>query len=432
MNIIRNSLRLARKDLKILFKDKGQLAVLFVLPLVLALFLGSQGATARELASPTGESRLLIRACIVNEDQGPYGAQVEEILQDIHPLRILRSPSVDRADKLVADGEAAAAIIIPADFSTTINTNQPTIVKLIKDPTRQAEAQAVAGILKEVLTELSIQAEVGYGIRAVYEKTGSLEGADPEFARAVQAQTMGVVWTAVQEIRQNPAIVVQREDLAREERLLPISGIVFGYVMPMFATMFAFFLVGFMAASILKEKEAGSFRRLLAAPVHPATIIIGKMLAFIGVVFVQMLVLFGICCLLFDMPLGDSPVALLLLTLALALTATSLGMLVGSVARTSKQAENIGMLLGFVLFFAAGFINAFSLRITGTNVEIGLPTEGFSYYLSQLTPHAHALNGYLKLILFGAGFAEIIPNILALLGFAAIFFVVAIWRFKFD
>jgi len=432
MNIIRNSLRLARKDLKILFKDKGQLAVLFVLPLVLALFLGSQGATARELASPTGESRLLIRACIVNEDQGSYGAQVEEILQDIHPLRILRSPSVDRADKLVADGEAAAAIIIPADFSTTINTNQPTIVKLIKDPTRQAEAQAVAGILKEVLTELSIQAEVGYGIRAVYEKTGSLEGADPEFARAVQAQTMGVVWTAVQEIRQNPAIVVQREDLAREERLLPISGIVFGYVMPMFATMFAFFLVGFMAASILKEKEAGSFRRLLAAPVHPATIIIGKMLAFIGVVFVQMLVLFGICCVLFDMPLGDSPVALLLLTLALALTATSLGMLVGSVARTSKQAENIGMLLGFVLFFAAGFINAFSLRITGTNVEIGLPTEGFSYYLSQLTPHAHALNGYLKLILFGAGFAEIIPNILALLGFAAIFFVVAIWRFKFD
>jgi len=375
---------------------------------------------------------LLIQTYIVNEDQGPYGALVEEVLRDIQPLRIIRSASSDRADKLVADGEAAAAIIIPADFSTTIDSNQQTIIKVIKDPTRQTEAQVVAGILKEVLTEFNVRAEIEYGIRAVYEKTGALQGADPNTVLAAQAQTMGVIWTAVQEIRQNPAIAVQREDTVHEERLLPISGILFGYVMPMFATMFAFFLVGFMAASILKEKEAGSFRRLLAAPMAPATIIIGKMLAFIGVVFVQMLVLFGICRVFFDMPLGDSPLALFTLTLALALAATSIGMLVGSLARTSKQAETIGMLLGFVLMFASGFINAFSFSVTGTNVDIQIPSEGFSYYLSQLTPHVHAANGYMKLILFGGGFEDVIPNILALLGFAAIFLTVAIWRFRFD
>jgi len=393
---------------------------------------GGSGATVRKLASPTGESRLSIQTYVVNEDQGPYGLGVEEVLRDIQSLQILRSPSVDRADKLVADGEAAAAIIIPADFSTTIDANQPTVIKLIKGPTQQAEAQAVTGILKEVLTELNVRAEIDYGIRAVYEQTGALQGADPNAVRAAQAQTMGVIWTAVQEIRHNPAIAVQREDIAREERLLPISGIVFGYVMPMFATIFAFFLVGFMAASILKEKEAGSFRRLLAAPVQPATIIIGKMLAFIGVGFFQMLVLLGICRVFFDMPLGDSPVGLLTLTLALALAASSLGMLVGSLARTSKQADIIGTLLGFVLMFASGFISSFSFEITGTNVDIRLPSEGFSYYLSQLTPHAHAANGYMKLILFGADFADIVPNILTLLGFAAVFFVIAIWRFKFD
>jgi len=375
---------------------------------------------------------LLIQTYIVNEDQGPYGALVEEVLRDIQPLRIIRSSSFDRADKLVADGEAAAAIIIPTDFSPRIDSNQPTIVKVVKDPTRPAEAQAVTGILKEVLTEFNVRAEIEYGIRAVYEKTGALQGADPNAVLAAQAQTMGAIWTAVQEIRQNPAIAVQREDMAPEERLLPISGIVFGYVMPRFATIFAFFLVGFMAASILKEKEAGSFRRLLAAPMRPATIIIGKMLAFIGLVFLQMLVLFGICIIFFDMPLGDSPVALLTLTLALALAATSLGMLVASLVRTSKQAETIGMLLGFVLMFASGFINAFSFRVTGSNVDIQIPSEGFSYYLSQLTPHAHAANGYMKLILFGAGFEDVIPNILALLGFAVIFLTGAIWRFKFD
>lgn len=431
MNTIRSSLRIAWKDLKILYRDRGQLAVLFLLPLVLALFMGGAHATTRDLITTSGESRLSIKVRIVNEDQGPYGAQVEEVLRDIQPLQVSRSRSDDIADRLVADGEAAAAIIIPADFSASLDSNQPTRVRLIKDPTQQAQAQAVAGILNEVLTELSVRAEIEYGIQAVYHKTGVLEGADPKVARAAQAQTMGVIWTAVQEIRQNPAIAVEREDVTKEERLLPLSGVVFGCFMPMFATMFAFFMVGFMAESILKEKEAGSIRRLLAAPIHPAAIITGKMLAFMGVVFLQMLVLFGICRLFFAMPLGDSPLALFTLTLALSLAATGLGMLVGSFAQTSKQAGSIGMLLGFVLFFASGLLS-YSFSITGTVFELGLPSEGFSFYLSRLTPHAHAFEGYLELILQGAGLLDILPNILALLGFALVFFLLAMWRFKFD
>jgi ABC-2 type transport system permease protein len=430
MNVVRNTLKLAGKDLKILFKDRGQLAVLFALPLALALMLGGPYAGAKNLVTASGETKLSISAYVVNEDQGPYGAQVDEVLRSIQALRMLRSRSVDHADEKVADGEAPAAIIIPADFSARIDANQPTRIQLIKDPTRQAEAQVVAGILKEVLTELSVRAEIEYGIRAVYDKTGALEGADPEMARAVQAQTMGAIWTAVQEIRQSPAIVVQRQDLAGEERVLKASGVVFGFIMPLFSTMFAFFLVGIMAESILREKEAGSFRRLLAAPIHPGTVVAGKMVAFIGVVFLQMLVLFGICSVLFDMPLGD-PQGLLVLTLALALAATGLGMLLGSLAQTRKQAGGIGMLLGFVLWFASGF-TSFALDLTGGQIQFGVPIEGFRYYLSQLTPHAHAINGYYKLMIDGAGLVDILPNVLALLGFGVVFFLLGLWRFKFE
>jgi ABC-type multidrug transport system permease subunit len=243
---------------------------------------------------------------------------------------------------------------------------------------------------------------------------------------------MGVIWTAVQEIRQNPAISVQREDLAGEEKVFTVCGISFGVSMPVFATMFAFFLVGFMGESILKEKEAGSFRRLLAGPIHRGSIIAGKMLAFIGVVFLQMLVLFGICAVLFQMPLGESPLGLLALTLALALCTTGLGMLVGSLARTIKQAGSIGLLLGFGLYFASGYLSTFSITGSTGAVDLGLPSEGFRFYLSQLTPHAHAIDGYMKLFLDGAGLADIGPNILALLGLGVVFFLVAMWRFKFD
>jgi ABC-2 type transport system permease protein len=200
--------------------------------------------------------------------------------------------------------------------------------------------------------------------------------------------------------------------------------------MPVFSTMFAFFLIGFMAESIIKEKESGSFRRLLAAPIHPGTVITSKMLAFIVIVFLQMLLLFGICNLVFDMPLGD-PLGLLALTLALALAATGLGMLLGSLAQTKKQAGSIGMLLGFVLWFASGF-TSFTIDLTGGVLQAGIPMEGFKYYLSQITPHAHAINGYNKLIIDGANLGELLPNITALLGFAIVFLAVALWRFKFN
>ncbi|MGD8997900.1 MAG: ABC transporter permease [Anaerolineae bacterium] len=431
MNAIRNTLRMARKDLKLFFKDRGQLAILFVLPLVFALMLGATALPLRDPVRTGGESSLFIRAYILNEDQGPYGAQVEDVLRSIQSLRLLHARTAGGADEKVAAGEAPAAIIIPADFSARIDANQPARVQLIKDPMRQAEAQAVAGILNEVLTELSVRAEIEYGIRAVYAKAGTLEGADPAAARAAQAQTMGAIWTAVQEIRRNPAIAVQREDLVGEERVVTPSGVAFACIMPAFATMFAFFLIGTMAESILGEKEAGSFRRLLAAPMHPGTVVAGKMLAYIGVVFLQMVVLLGICAALLQMPLGRSPLGLVVLTLALALAATGLGMLLGAVAQTPKQAGSMGLLLGFVLAFASGFI-PMPIRITGGVAEVSLPSEGLGFYASQLTPHVHAYNAYLKLLLDGAGLADIWPNVVVLFGFGVVFLLLGLWRFKFE
>jgi ABC-2 type transport system permease protein len=418
---------MAKKDLKVLSKDKGQLFVLFLLPLLLALCFGAPAILANS-EGPAGESRLVIKAYIVNQDEGPYGEQVEAVLRDIQALRLLEARTVGVADEKVAEGEASAAIIIPADFSARIDANQPVRIQLIKDPTHQEEARAVAGILNEVLTELSVRAEVEYGIRAVYERTGVLEGADPELARAMQAQTMGTIWTAVQEIRQNPAIVVQREDLDGDEAEdLSLGGIVFAGYGPMFATVFAFFLTGTMAESILGERSTGSLRRLLAAPVHRGTIIASKMLAFVVVVFLQMLLLFGVGSLFFEMPLGHSPLGLLALTLALALAATGLGMLIGSLARTQKQAGAIGTILSFVLFFVSG---ALSSTITRTGIESGL--EGLRFYASQLTPHVYAFDGYSQLMFQGVGMVDILPNILALLGFGVVFFLLGLWRFRYE
>jgi ABC-2 type transport system permease protein len=155
------------------------------------------------------------------------------------------------------------------------------------------------------------------------------------------------------------------------------------------------------------------------------------MLAFVGAVFMQMLLLFGVGSVFFDMPLGDSPLGLLALTLALALAATGLGLLLGSIARTSKQAGIIGMLLGFVLLLASGILGV-SPSFTGSQADLGLPTEGLQFYISQLTPHVHAIDGYVKLALANAGVVDVLPNAFILLGFGVVFFLIGLWRFRYE
>jgi ABC-2 type transport system permease protein len=50
--------------------------------------------------------------------------------------------------------------------------------------------------------------------------------------------------------------------------------------------------------------------------------------------------------------------------------------------------------------------------------------------LAKITPHGWATTGFNKLMLFGADFGAVVPEMLALVGFAVIFGIIAIWRFR--
>ena len=420
MNVLMSTLAVTWKDLKVLFKDKGALAVLFVMPLLFAVIFGAPQQAANSMADPNAEDAPKVQAYVVNEDRGSYGADVVYALHGVKVLDIEESHSSDRADELVAEGEAPAAVIIPADFSQRISANEPTTVRIIKDPTQQEAATLVSGVLNSVLDELGVMAEIQYGIRAVLDDSGILDDADPASIRAVEAQNMGVIWTQVEEMRRAPLIGVTIENLAGEE--VKSEWNIFSFFMPAFATMFGFFLVGVMAKALMTEKEQGAFRRVLASPMHRGSIIAGKMLAYMLVVFMQVLLMFSVGKLIFDMPLGDSLAGLLLITLGVALAATSLGMLIGALSRTSEQADTLGFVIGAVLMVAGGCIAVGSIWVR---------SEGFTYTLTQLTPHGHALDGYLKLMAEGGRLVDVLPNVGILFAFAAAFFAVAMWRFKF-
>jgi len=298
--MIRNSLAVAWKDLLIVLKDKGALAVYFLMPLAFAAMLGMAFGNAGN-----EETTIEIAALLVNRDGGTYGAMLAEGLSDVDVLVLEEVVSAVEADETVASREVAAALVIPEDFSARIDAGEPAQVTLIKDPTKQDEAAIVAGIANQAMTEIGLVGELRYGIQAVLSENPEWEEAGPEMQQAVAAQTLGVMWTQVQAMRQNPVIAVRDEAVAGAEEMQPWDPIT--YYVPSFTVAFAFFLVGQMANTLLLEKEEGTFRRLMAAPMERGAIVVGKMLAYMGIVVLQVLVLFGVGRVVFDMSLGESP-----------------------------------------------------------------------------------------------------------------------------
>ena len=420
MNAISHILSVAWKEIQLIAKDRGSLAVLFLLPL---LFGSLYGSINLQMAGNGNDPTILLNICLVNEDAGIFGEEVAKALGGIDELEIETFDTVAEAEQRVAEGEAAAAIVIPADFTQQINAYTPTSIEVIVDPAQPESASIVTGIMNQVVAEVTIWGEVQYGIRTILDESGVLAEASAEVRRAVEAQNLGVIMTRLNEMRRNPAIVVTSEDLEGAQIEGGIT-LFFALMFPGFTVMFAFFTVGMSGASLLNEREAGTLRRLLAAPIPRGAIIAGKMLAYMMLVCLQVVVLFGVANVFFDMPLGKSPVALVLLTLVLALVATAMGMLVAALSKTAKQADNTGMVLGFVLAGIGGCIAMSPTPISRT--------EGFMSVLSKLTPHAHALEGYYSLMAENATCAQVLPEIGILLAMGVVFFLIATYRFKFE
>jgi ABC-2 type transport system permease protein len=416
--MLRNALAVAWKDLQVFVRDKGQLMVLFFLPLAMASLMGS-------IYSPRGGANggtPKLPIALVNHDGGPYGAQVAKTLQGIEALKVEDLGTSEEADRLVANSKALAAVVIPADFSRKVDAYEPGRIEIIVDPAQQQYASIITGIMKEVVTPVVLQGELQYGIRTVLSESQAYREADPQTRRAVEAQNLGVLMTQLLEMRENPLIVAQDESLARAKALRPSN--LFGIFVPDFTVMFAFFLTGTVAVSLFTEKEQGSLRRLLAAPMPRGAILAGKVLAHMVVVILQVLVLFGVATIIFRMPLGHSPLGLALVTLALALAATSLGMLIGALSRSRRQADGLGMVLGFVLGGLGGCIQVGLTPLFRTKGPLGT--------LSQFTPHAHALEAFFRLMLEGGGVVDILPQVGILVGMGLLFLLVAIWRFRFE
>jgi ABC-2 type transport system permease protein len=413
MDTIRKAFAVAIKEIRVFSADRGVLFTMFLLPLLIGFFTTSMFAG--------GTSGIQLPTIIVNQDSGGYGETISKTLAGIEQLELLALEAVEDAEQKVATGEYLAAVVIPADFTQRIDAYQPSQVSVIVDPAQASYARIVTTIMEEVNGALSIQGEIRYGIREVLSEMGFDETNDPSLVRAAQAQVEGVLFTQMQRMQTDNPILIESETLSGNQVFYWENA--FSLVLPAMTVMFAFFVVPSLSATLIKEKEDGSLRRLIAAPLPRSALIGGKMLGYLLVVLIQVALIFGIGVVFLDMPLGKSPLALIIVTIALGLTATTLGMLVAATARSMDQATSIGLLIVFALGFLGGSLTPGAPLYRG---------EGLLATISRYTPQAQAQLAYFGVLIQNAGLVDVLPYIIYMLGLSAVLFLLAVWRLRFE
>lgn len=402
------------KDLKILFKDFGGVALLFLMPL---MFIIVMSTALYGLFDDTTDANPHLLP-VVNLDLGQYSAEVIAALDSIDGIEVETTwegatLTRDLAEALVANGDHSVIVVFPGDFSEQIaaraeNGEATATIELITDPAASVQFIApiqgmVFGAAERVAETQVAQAQIASSLNSAFAQLPA------EMRPPTDRIAVGV----------NGGSVIDLQQVAPAEVNITVYPDTYQQNVPGYTVLGVFFIVGSMAGSILEEKRQGTFRRLLVAPLSKPILLAGKILPYYLVNLIQIALMFGTAHLLFGMSIGD-PVALAAISMALASAATGLGIMLAALGKTEAQVSGLTTLLTLTLSALGGCLMPTSIM------------PSFLRTISQFTPHSWAMQGFQDVLVRGYGLAGILPEAGILLGFAAVFFAIGVWRFRFD
>ena len=170
--------------------------------------------------------------------------------------------------------------------------------------------------------------------------------------------------------------------------------------------------------AVVRERERGTLEQLVVTPITKSSLMVGKLLPFVLVGYVQMSVVLILGRLLFDIPLRGSVPLLYLLTAPYIIANLALGLFVSTLAKTQAQAMQISFFLILPNILLSGFMFP---REAMPAVARGLGT------VIPLTYYLQVLRG---ILLKDFGFAALWPSALVLTVFAGVFLTLSVVRFS--
>jgi ABC-2 type transport system permease protein len=395
-------LHIGIRDLKITIRDRASLGILIVMPMVLIVILSS---ALGNISSNIGKTPV----AILNLDQGKVGAQVTDgfftdgALSELFLASRMHDPGEARA--LVASGQLAGALVVPADFSRRLNTGRPSVLTIYVDPGRQIAGAVFRSVAESLSTRVSAAA---IGARTSVYYVSQLRVPDPAFMGRVIGQAV----SSASATGALTAVGLAETTAARGEELSMLA-----YYSGAMSVMFLMFGSMFGAFSLVRERVNWTLPRMLMTPTSRTEVLGGKMLGVFMIGAGQFLVLYTFTTVL-GVKWGD-PFALGLIAVSTVGAATGLSVFIAAVARTVRSVSGLAqMLIQFMAAVGGSFI----------------PVSQFPAWMQPL--HLASVNGWaidgILAVMRGGNALSVLPNVAALVGIAAGFFAIGSWRLRWE
>ncbi len=177
-------------------------------------------------------------------------------------------------------------------------------------------------------------------------------------------------------------------------------------------------LVMITSMALVRERERGTIENLLATPIQPLEIIIGKILPFIIVGYIQMLLVIVLAKGLFNVPIHGSVLLLLVAVLPFIAANLSVGLMLSTIAANQLQAVQMGLFFFLPSILLSGFIFPFR----------GMPA--WAQAIGECLPLTHFLRIDRGILLKGNGLIEIWPSLWPIFLFILATIFIGVTRFR--
>lgn len=184
------------------------------------------------------------------------------------------------------------------------------------------------------------------------------------------------------------------------------------------AVILSMTMVMITAVAIVRESEKGTMETLIATPVRPAEVMLGKIMPYVAVGYVQTMVFLLAARVLFDVPFKGSVFAFFLGFNLYLVVNLALGFLISTLTRSQMQAMQVSFFTLLPTILLSGFMFPFA----------GMP--GWAQVLGTGIPATHFLRLVRKVMLKGAGVADIAGDMLAISLIMAVIVTIALMRYR--
>ena len=356
-----------RKELLQLRRDRVTLATMISIPLLqLTLFGYAINTTPRNL--PTA---------VLLQELSDVGRSILAAIQNTKYFKVTRQLRDEaELDEALKSGQVLFAVEIPANFERALRRGDDPALLVAADATDPvATGPAIAALSQIVNTALA-------------KDRGLPDTGQPLF------------------------------EIRAHERYNPAASTPLNIVPGLLGTILTLTMLIFTALSVTRETERGTMESLLAMPITPFEIMLGKIAPYVLVGFLQAALILAAGVAMFGVPIIGSLTVLAALTTLFIATNLAWGYTFSTLAQNQLQAVQMSMMFFLPNMLLSGFIFPF----------LGMPR--WAQYIGEFLPLTHFIRIVRAIMLKGATLSQLQFDTLALAGLMALAMAIAVTRFR--